>query len=307
MTKFTATENKQIQQARFVDALVRGFIHAVAPVCILVVFLIVFFIAKEALPFAISHNLSEIFNAHWMPESLKQPQYGILSLLSGSLVITALACLFAVPVGVLSAVYIAENASSNENAFLKLFIEFLASIPSVVIGFFGLVVLAPILKQFFHLESVLNGFTASLLLGAMALPTIISLSEDAIRNVPKAYREASLALGATQMETTWKVVFPAALPGVMAAVLLGLGRVVGETMVALMVTGNALLFTLNPMDSMRTLTATIAAEMGEVAVGSEHFHALFFVGLLLLLFTLGLNLIAQGFLRRSALASGGAV
>ena len=288
---------KSLPQAKFIDALMRGFIHCVAPICILVVFLIVFFIAKEAMPFLIGHSLSEIMTFQWIPESMQHPQYGILSLVSGTIVITTLACFFAVPTGVLTAVYIAEIASERENILLKLFVEFLASIPSVVIGFFGLVVLAPLLKQVFHLDSALNGLTASLLLGAMALPTIISLSEDAIRNVPKAYREASLALGATQLETTWQVIFPAALPGVMAAVLLGLGRVVGETMVVLMVTGNALQFTLNPFDSMRTLTATIASEMGEVAMGSEHFHGLFFVGLLLLLFTLCLNLYAQSFIK----------
>ncbi len=215
--------------------------------------------------------------------------------------VTFLAILMAVPIGVLSAIYLAELAHPWEREILKPFIELLASIPSVVIGFFGLVVLAPIIKSIFHLQSGLTAFTGAVLLAMMAIPTIITVSEDALRNVPKGYKLASLALGATPMETIFKVLTPAAVPGIIAATTLGIGRVIGETMVVMMVTGNAALITASPFESVRTLTATIAAEMGEVPFGSTHYAALFCVGIILLLFTFSLNLIAQKFLKRQRL------
>lgn len=286
-------------ERRFVDTLMRRFLQLTAPTCILVVFLILFFIAKEALPFILSHSLTDLLNPRWVPESFQTPSFGVLALLNGSLLVTCIATSISVPLGVLMAITIAELASSRENVILKTFVEFLASIPSVVIGFFGLVVLAPIIKDIFGLDSVLNALTAGLLLGLMALPTIVSLSEDAIRNVPESYRQGSFALGATPLETILKVMVPAAWPGITAACLLGIGRVIGETMVVLMLTGNATMLTWNPTDSVRTLTATVAAEMGEVAFGSPHYQALFFVGFVLLLITLGINLIAQSGLKRS--------
>jgi phosphate transport system permease protein len=285
---------------RQIDTLMRHFLHLVAPTCILVVFLILFFIAKEALPFALKHSLVDIFNPRWTPVSFQHEQLGIVALLNGSLLVSAIATVISVPTGILMAVYIAEMTTERENLFLKTFVEFLASIPSVVIGFFGLVVLAPIIKHALGLDSVLNAMTAGLLLGIMALPTIVSLSEDALKNVPENFRQGSLALGATPLETTFRVMLPAAAPGITAACLLGMGRVIGETMVALMLTGNATQLTLNATESVRTLTATIAAEMGEVAFGSDHYQALFFVGFVLLLITLGINLLAQRGLKRSA-------
>jgi len=163
----------------------------------------------------------------------------------------------------------------------------------VVLGFFGLLVLAPIVKGLFGLSSGLTALTGAVLLALMAIPTIVSISEDAIRSVPRSYREASMALGASEMQTLWGVTVPAALSGIIAAIMLGMGRVVGETMVVLMVTGNAAILTLSPFESVRTMTATIAAEMGEVTSGSTHYQALFWLGILLLAATFTLNMVAQ--------------
>jgi phosphate transport system permease protein len=168
----------------------------------------------------------------------------------------------------------------------------------VVIGFFGMVVLGPLVKSVFHLSTGLTALTGALLMALMAIPTIISISEDALRSVPQAYKQASLALGASPLETIWKVTVPAAFSGIIAAFMLGMGRIIGETMVVLMVTGNAPLFTFSPFASVRTMTATIAAEMGEVAQGGEHYRALFCIGLVLLMATFGLNMIALRALKK---------
>jgi phosphate transport system permease protein len=218
--------------------------------------------------------------------------FGIIPLITGSLLVTLLATLIAVPFGVVAAVYIAEVARPAEREFFKPFIELLAGIPSVVIGFFGLVVLSPLVKQFFGLPSGLTALTGALLLALMAIPTIITISEDAIRSVPTSYKEASLSLGATRLQTIWKVTVPASLSGIVAAVMLGIGRVIGETMAVMMVTGNAAILTASPFESVRTMTATIAAEMGEVAFGSAHYRALFCVGVVLLIATFLLNTVA---------------
>jgi phosphate transport system permease protein len=212
--------------------------------------------------------------------------------------VTALALLFAVPVSVAGAVYISELAGPREREILKPFIELVAAIPSVVLGFFGLIVLAPAVKAVFHLNSGLTAMTGALLLALMAIPTIVTISEDAIRNVPAAYKEASMALGASRLQTVWRVTVPAALSGIVAGVMLGMGRIIGETMVVLMVTGNAAILTFSPFESVRTMTATVAAEMGEVSFGSTHYQALFWVGLVLLAATFLLNWLAQRVLRR---------
>lgn len=187
-------------------------------------------------------------------------------------------------------------ASPVEREIWKPVIEMLAGIPSVVLGFFGLVVVAPMVKQVFHLSSGLNTLTGALLLALMAIPTIITISEDAIRNVPRSYKEASFSLGASKLQTIWKVTVPAALSGIVAAVMLGLGRVVGETMAVMMVTGNAAIVTFDPTESVRTMT--VAAEMGEVPFGSDHYHALFVIGVVLLIMTFSLNMVAQRVLKK---------
>lgn len=266
--------------------------------CIIVVAFIFTFLFREAFPFIRGPGLGSLWGARWVPVSFQKVQFGTAPLVTGSLLVTGLATFLAVPFGVCGAIYIAELARPTEREILKPVIELLAAIPSVVLGFFGLVVVAPLVKSVFGLSTGLTGLTGAILLALMAIPTIISISEDAIRSVPRSYREASLALGATEMQTVWRVTVPAALSGIVAATMLGMGRVIGETMAVLMVTGNAAIVTLSPFESVRTMTATIAAEMGEVTYGSAHYQALFCIGIILLLATFVLNIIAQRVLRQ---------
>jgi len=269
-----------------------------ASLSIVIVICIFVFIFKEAVPFAKHPGLGELFGTRWVPVSPQKESFGLVPLISGSVVVTVLAMLLTIPFGVGAAVYISELAAPAEREILKPFIEVLAGIPSVVIGFFGLMVLVPLVKRCFGLGTGLTAFAGAVLLALMAIPTVTSISEDALRSVPRSYKEASLALGASRIRTIWRVTVPAALPGIMAAVMLGTGRVIGETMAVMMVTGNAAIITFWPFDSVRTMTATIAAEMGEVAFGSEHYRALFCVGIILLVVTFALNLAAQKVLRR---------
>ena len=251
------------------------------------------------MPFIKEPGLCALVGSKWIPVSFQKEQFGLLPLVTGSLLVTLLAGGIAVPMGICGAVYIAEVARPAEREFLKPFIELLAAIPSVVLGFFGMAILAPVLKSTFGLQTGMMALTGALVLGLMASPTIISISEDAIRSVPRSYREASTALGATDMQTLWRVTVPSAMPGMLAATMLGMGRVLGETMAVLMLTGNAALVTLNPFESVRTMTATIAAEMGEVTQGSAHYQSLFWVGIVLLLATFILNITAQRVLGRT--------
>ncbi len=269
-----------------------------AATSILIVVLVFLFLGKESIPFVAKYGIGELFGEVWRPISFEDEQFGILPLITGSVLVTLLATIMAVPFGVVSAIYIAEMASPVEREIWKPVIELLAGIPSVVLGFFGLVIVAPLVKETFGLTSGLNALTGSILLALMAIPTIISISEDAIRNVPKSYKEASYSLGASKLQTIWKVTVPAALSGIVAAVMLGLGRVVGETMAVMMVTGNAAIITFSPVESVRTMTATVAAEMGEVPFGSDHYHALFVIGVVLLIMTFGLNMVAQRVLKK---------
>jgi phosphate transport system permease protein len=280
------------------DKAVRLLLQSAATTSILIVILIFVFVGKEGFSFFVDPGISELFGIIWNPVSFDNEQFGIISLFTGSLLVTLLATIFAVPFGVIAAVYIAEVARPLEREIFKPVIELLAGIPSVVIGFFGLVVVAPFVKEVFGLTSGLNALTGSLLLALMAIPTIISISEDAIRSVPQHYKEASLSLGATRLQTIWKVVVPASLSGIVAAIMLGIGRVIGETMTVMMVTGNAAVITANPFSPVRTMTATIAAEMGEVPFGSHHYAALFCIGIVLLIVTFGLNMIAQRVMKR---------
>ena len=270
-----------------------------ASTSILVVALIFIFLGKEAVPFIGDPGLGDLWQKRWIPVSFQKEVFGIIPLLTGSLLATFLAIVFLVPFGIFGALFLAEIARSTEREFLKPFIELLAAIPSVVIGFWGLVFLGPLIKDLFGLQSGLTALTGAMLLALMAIPTVVSISEDAIHSVPQSYKEASLALGASPLQTSFRVTLPAALPGIVAAIMLGIGRVVGETMVVLMVTGNAAMITLNPLESVRTMTATIAAEMGEVAFGSTHYQALFWVGIILLLITFLINMVAQRILRKS--------
>lgn len=243
-------------------------------------------------------GFGELWDKKWSPVSFFDESYGLYPLITGSLIVTFMATLLAVPLGVICAVYLSEVAGKREKEILKPFIELLAGLPSVILGFFGLIVLSPLIKKIFHLNSGMCAATGSVVLAMMAVPTIISVSEDAIRSVPVTYKRASLALGASQLQTIWKVIVPASLSGIIAAVMLGIGRVIGETMAVLMVTGNAPLVTLNPFESVRTMTATIAGEMGEVPFGSTHYSALFWVGIILLSITFTLVVISQMALKK---------
>lgn len=280
------------------DKAARVVLSGSASTAILIVMLIFVFLFKEALPFAWEPGLGRLVDSRWTPVSFVEERFGLLPLITGSLLVTFLALLVAIPFGVTAAIYISEIAQPLEREVFKPFIELLAGIPSVVIGFFGLVVLGPVVKKLLGLDTGLNALTGALLLALMSIPTIISISEEAVRSVPTSYKEASLALGATRLQTIWKVTVPAALSGIIASVMLGTGRVIGETMAVMMVTGNAPLVTLSPTSSVRTMTATIAAEMGEVAFGSLHYRALFCVGVVLLFATFGLNIIAQRALKK---------
>lgn len=276
----------------FEDRSVRYVLWGAASTSIVIVTLIFLFLFREAAPFARDPGMGQLVGTRWMPKSFQQPSFGLGPLITGSLLVTVLATLLAVPFGVCGAVYIAEIAGPREREILKPFIELVAAIPSVVLGFFGLIVLAPIIKNAMNLPTGMTALTGAVLLALMAVPTIISISEDAIRSVPRSYKEASLALGASRIQTIAKVVVPAALSGIIASIMLGMGRVVGETMAVIMVTGNAAVVTLSPFTPVRTMTATIAAEMGEVERGSEHYAALFWVGITLLVATFCINLIA---------------
>ena len=266
---------------------------------ILFVLLIFLFLMANGLPALKDVEFTNLFSTIWYPI---EQYYGILPLILGSLVVTIGAALVSVPVGILTAVYISEIAPRWAKEVLKPVIEILAGIPSVVLGFLGAIVLAPFLRESLNLPTGLTALAGSILLGAIAIPTIVSISEDALNTVPKSYREAALALGTTRWQTIWGVSVPAARSGILMAVLLGIGRSIGETMTVMMVTGNAPVMP----DSLgvlfapiRTMTATIASEMGEVASGSPHYHVLFFIGIVLFIITLGVNVMASRIAFRS--------
>jgi phosphate transport system permease protein len=265
------------------------------------VFLIFLFLLRDAASFFRIYSAGKfLFGRNWLPIS-EPAQFGVLPLLLGSVFVTLGAIAICVPVGIAAAMFIAEVAPKSLKTVLKSVIEILAAIPSVVLGFIGIVWLGPFLRGMLHLPTGMCGLTGSLLLAFMAFPTIISISEDALVSVPRAYREAAFGLGATRWQTLWRVILPAASPGIIAAAMLGIGRVIGETMVVMMVTGNSPVMPTSILLPLRTLTATIAGEMGETVSGSEHYLALFAVGLVLFVITFLINLVADMFLRRARL------
>ena len=216
----------------------------------------------------------------------------------GAVVSLAGAAAIAIPLGVAAAVYIAEVAPPKLKETLKCGIELLAAIPSVVLGFIGMVTLVPLVKTVFHLPTGLTALAGSIMLAFMAMPTIVSIAEDALYSVPNNYKEGALALGATHWQTIWRVMLPAASSGILAAVMLGIGRVIGETMAVMMITGNAAVIPHSILAPVRTLTATIAAEMGEAVVGSEHYFALFAIGIVLFIISFAINVTADLFLHK---------
>ena len=263
------------------------------------VFLIFLFLLRDSLSLFRQYSVKEVlFGSEWLPIS-EPAKFGVLPLLVGSVFVTFWAIVICVPLGVGAAMFIAEVAPKPLKHVLKSLVEILAAIPSVVLGFLGIIWLGPFLRNTFGLSTGMCGLTGSLLLAFMALPTIISISEDALVGVPKSYREAAFGLGATRWQTLWRVILPSASSGIVAAVMLGIGRVVGETMVVLMVTGNAPVMPKSILQPLRTLTATIAGEMGETVGGSEHYFALFAVGLVLFAITFAINFVADLFLRRA--------
>lgn len=266
---------------------------------ILFVALIFFFLVREGIPTFAETSLSSLLSLRWYPI---EDHFGILPLITGSLIVTIGAGLIAVPFGIGTAIYISEIAPRWMREILKPLVELLGGLPSVVLGFLGILLLSPFLRVFLHLPTGLTAFTGSLLLGGIAVPTVVSVAEDALDAVPRSYREGAWALGATRWQTIWRVTFPAARSGVLTAIMLGVGRAIGETMTVMMVTGNApvLAVKLGSLFSpVRTMTATIAAEMGEVASGSTHYHVLFFIGMVLFLISLGVNIAASSVVFRT--------
>ncbi len=266
---------------------------------ILFVTLILLFLAREGLPALTDIELSSLFGTRWYPI---EGYFGILPLIFGSLLVTLGATLVAIPFGIGTAVYLSEVASPLIKNLLKPIIEILAGLPSVVLGFLGIQIAAPFFRQALNLPTGLTAFTGAVLLGFISIPTIVSIAEDALNTVPPGFRHGALALGATRWQTMWGVTVPAAKSGLLTAVMLGVGRAIGETMAVMMVTGNAPVMP-DGLDAIflpvRTMTATIASEMGEVASGSQHYHVLFLIGIILFLVSLIVNVVASSLTLRS--------
>lgn len=272
--------------------LVEGFVRVAGFSTIGFVILIFLFLLREGLPSLWEVPLANLFGTRWYPT---YDLFGTLPLILGSLLVTVMSILFALPLGIATAVFVREVAPNWARELLKPMIEVLAGIPSVVLGFFGMTMLVPAVREIFGFPTGLSAFSGAIILAYMALPTMISVAEDALDAVPRSYRDAGLAMGATKWQTTWRVVVPAARSGILTAVMLGLGRALGETMAVMMITGNAARMPLS-LDALfrpiRTMTATVAAEMGEVAQGSVHYHVLFGVGIILFILTFCINLTA---------------
>lgn len=261
---------------------------------IIFVFGIFFFVFREGAPFLAKLRIGEfLFSTEWFPTSQTQAKYGVGALIVGTLSVTALAMIIAVPFGLGAAVFVSEFCSGKIKETLKVVIELLAAIPSVVWGFVGLTVMSPIIIKTFHVPIGVNMSNGAILLALMSVPIMVSIGEDAIKAVPDAYREAALALGATKWQLIYRVLVPAAKNGLLAAVLLGVGRAIGETMAVLMATGHSVRIPHSIFDPVRTLTATIAAELGETSKGSDHYQVLFLIGILLFGITFAVNLTAD--------------
>jgi phosphate transport system permease protein len=261
--------------------------------------LILLFLLREGLPALGAVPLSSLFGTRWYPI---ENYFGVLPLITGSLIVTLGAILIALPFGVGTAVFLSEVSPPWLKSVLKPVIEILAGLPSVVLGFLGIQLAAPFFRNYLNLPTGLTAFTGAVLLGFISIPTIVSIAEDALNSVPATYRQGSLALGATHWQTMWGVTVPAARSGILTAVMLGIGRAMGETMAVMMVTGNAPVLP-HGLDALflpvRTMTATIASEMGEVATGSPHYRVLFFIGIILFVISLAVNITASSIALRS--------
>ena len=254
---------------------------------------IVFVLFTQGLPILKYVGIEEfLFGTHWYPTH-EYAEFGILPMIYGSLIITLGALIFAAPLGILSALYIAEVAPFWLKEIMKPIVELLAGIPSVVYGLFGVLLIAPIVQKLFNLPVGLTAFSAAIILGIMVLPTVTSIVEDALSSIPKEYKEAALAVGATKWETMTKITLPAAASGISTALILGIGRAIGETMAILMVAGGSARIVFSFLKPVRAMTSTIAAEMAETVMGSEHYYALFGIAIVLFIMTLGFNFIAD--------------
>jgi len=279
-------------QPRWIEFAIEALIRVLGFSSIGFVVLIFLFLLREGIPVFFEVLPGNLVGTRWYPTF---DLFGMLPLLLGSILVTVAAIAIALPLGLATAVLVREVAPNWAREILKPMIEVLAGIPSVVLGFFGMTLVAPLIRETLGAPTGLTAFTGALILAYMSLPTIISVAEDALDAVPKSYRDAGLAMGATQWQTIWRVVVPAGRSGIVTAVMLGMGRAIGETMAVMMVTGNAARMPLS-LDSLfrpvRTMTATVAAEMGEVAQGSVHYHALFGIGIILFVLTFAINLVA---------------
>jgi phosphate transport system permease protein len=291
--RFSIRVRQQLVATRWGEFVIENLIRLAGVSAIGIIGLIFLFLLREGAPTFLDVPLRQLGGLRWYPV---EAQWGLRPLLFGSILVTLGAVVIAVPLGLTTAIYLGEFAPAWQREILKPVIEVLAGIPSIVLGFLGWVALAPLIQRL-GAPTGLTAFTGSLLLAYMSLPTIISITEDALYAVPREYREGALAIGATQWQTIWRVVVPAARSGIVIAVMLGIGRAIGETMAVMLVTGNAAnIPELGPgifFQPVRTMTATIAAEMGEVARGSMHYHVLFGVGIVLFVITFAINTLAS--------------
>jgi len=284
---------------KFKKFLITKFVFLNGIISIIVLGLILTFLVYNSFKFFASYPIFDFLGGkQWYPTS-EPEKFGLLPIIAGSALVSFGAIIIAIPLGIGTALYIGELAPRAVREIVKPIIEVLASIPSVVIGFIGITLLSGIIKDTFQLNTGLTALTGSIMLAFMSLPTIISISEDAINAVPADYRFASAALGATKWQTAYKTVLPAASSGILAATMLGLGRVIGETMTVLMVTGNSPRLVFSLLQPVRTITGTIAAEMGETVQGGLHYSALFAIGLILFLITFFINYMADRFVNRT--------
>lgn len=290
---------KRFQGKRFKEIFIEKFFFFNGLLAILILAGIFSLLFVKAYPAIQELGLKAFFgSAVWNPTSYAVSRYGILSLINSTLMVTIGALVIAVPLGVACAAFISEVASPRIREIVKPAVEILAAIPSVVVGFLGIVLVNPLIAKVFGISNGLNALNGSILLAIMSLPTIISLSEDALRAIPKTYKEASLALGANDWQTLVRVSVPSALSGIIASIMLGMGRAIGETMTVLMATGNAPALTFNFFEAVQTMTATIAIELGEVPYNTAHYYALFVIGLVLFVMTFLVNLISDVILQK---------
>ncbi len=285
-------ENLEVKRRAVSEFIIEALVRVMGFSSIGFVLLIFLFLLKEGLPVFFAVPLVDLLGTHWYPTF---NIFGTLPLILGSVLVTVIAMVISLPLGVAAAIFVREVAPHWMREVLKPLIEILAGIPSVVLGFFGMTLVSPLIRTVLGAPTGLTALTGAILLAYMALPTIISIAEDALDSIPNSLRDAGLAMGATQWQMIWRVIVPAARSGIVTAVMLGMGRAIGETMAVMMVTGNAARLPLT-LDSIirpvRTMTATIAAEMGEVAQGSVHYSALFGIGIILFILTFAINLTA---------------